>query len=48
MTNISIDPKADEVILFRKLPDRMSQVPGDQVQNQPKSCNVPGDLVGSR
>lgn len=24
----------------------MSQVPVDQVQNQPKSCNIPDDLVG--
>lgn len=34
------------MILFRKLPDLMSWVPVDQVQNHTKSCNVPDDLVG--
>lgn len=43
---MSIDPNADEVILFRKLPDLTSPVLVDQVQHQPKSCNVTDDLEG--
>lgn len=42
MISILIDSKADKVILFRKLPNLMSQVP----VNQPKSCNVPYNLGG--
>lgn len=34
MMNILIDPKAGEVIPFRKLPNFLSQVSVDQGQNQ--------------
>lgn len=34
------------MIQLRKFPDLTSQVLVDQVQNQPKSCNVTDDLEG--
>lgn len=44
--NILFDPKGDEVIPFRKLPNLISQAPGHQVQNQPEGCQVTDDLGG--
>lgn len=43
---IPIDPNTDEVIRLQKLPDLISQVLVDQVQNKPKSCNVTDNLEG--
>ena len=44
--NILIDRNAEKVVLFGKLPNLISQVLVDQVQNQPKRCNVTDDLEG--